>query len=101
MEFKEDGTFILKHNHWEVFQSDRSFYMINKLYNGDWFLNKKDVLTLKCNWQEDIGGRRKVEIKNFLRYKNFKISEISINYLIIKNINNSEIETKQCNKIKE
>ncbi len=99
MEFFEDGTFTVKYNHSEIFQSDRPFYMYNNLYKGDWFLDKKDALTLKCNWQEDI-GRRKIELINFLGYKNFKIIEISSSYMLIEN-NNSSSGQIQCNKIKE
>jgi hypothetical protein len=97
--FKEDGTFLIKYNHYQTFNSTRTYYMVGNIYKGDWFLDENEIITLKCDWQEDI-GRWKTDIQNYFGHKKFKISNISASYMKIVDENNAEGPI-QCNKIKE
>ncbi len=96
--FSDDGTFLVKYNHNETFNSTRIYYMIGNTYNGDWFLDENDIITLKCNWQED-SGRWKQVINNYFGNKKLKISNISSTYLKIVDEDNTGVPI-QCNKIK-
>lgn len=84
IEFKSDGTYLKKY----LVQYQNPVtegLLVDNIMTGDWFLDEKGALTIRTNWKEDIGKRRKVKIQAYTNSTTYKFTSFSTEYIKFEN----------------
>ena len=95
IEFKEDGTYFEKRGDNNL--TSNNGYIVDGVIKGDWFLDEKGVMTIRKEWQEDVGVF-KVKHKTYTSSSTYKFDSFNADY--IKFTNDYNGFTIQANKVR-
>jgi hypothetical protein len=95
IEFRDDGTYLEKRND-HVLTKNNGF-IVDDVLKGDWFLDDKGNLTIRKEWQEDV-GTFKVKIRAYTSSYIHKFESFNMDYL--KFTRDNDGLTIQANKMK-